>query len=78
VPSLRDALIMQSELNWIVERLRNSGLLPSFVTPFGAEAPPELKSDKRVVTRVVGRHSYAASTANDRGEGGHGSMSGYN
>jgi len=34
------------------------------------EPPPQLKSDKRVVIRRVGRHWVAVSTANDKGGGG--------
>jgi hypothetical protein len=47
-------------LEWIVERLRESGALPRFVAPVGTEPPPELKSPPPPVTRIVGRRRVQA------------------
>ncbi|MBA4116784.1 MAG: hypothetical protein H0X71_10215 [Rubrobacter sp.] len=47
-------------LEQIAERLRESGQLPRFVAPAGAEPPPELKSPPLPVTRIVGRRRVQA------------------
>ncbi len=46
-------------LEWIVERLRETGQLPRFVAPVGTEPPPELKSPPPPPRRQVGRRIIA-------------------
>jgi len=62
---------MPSDLQWIIDRLRGSGLVPpTFAAPVGIEPPPELKSDRRDVTRRVGGHSVTVTPSDNEVGGG--------